>query len=295
MTTAKEIKETVSLVDLLSRLGFEPVKKRGKEHEYFSMLHDETKPSFFVCDELGVWYDQGLAIGGDVIKFGLEYWKLSFPETLEKIVAVCGANLPKQEDRRKRSAVKIPNYKVEDIKELGNNPAITDYLHYRGIWQAAQGRLKEVYYYVEDQKKLRKYFFSAGWQNELGVWETRNRFFQNSLGHKAISFIPGNDHRLSLFEGYMDYLSWLTENPEATDSVIVLNSVALLPMGIAKAHEYSEVNIYFDRDKAGHNATLELIKAIPQAIDRSAIYDGHKDYNEKLCADLKLQAIAITR
>ena len=71
MTTAKEIKETVSLVDLLSRLGFEPVKKRGKEHEYFSMLHDETKPSFFVCDELGVWYDQGLAIGGGLILLGL--------------------------------------------------------------------------------------------------------------------------------------------------------------------------------------------------------------------------------
>jgi DNA primase len=295
MMTAKEIKDSISIVDLLSRLGHEPVKKHGKEHKYFSMLHEETKPSFFVCDELGVWYDQGLGKGGNVIDFALAHWKLTFPETLEKIAAVCGTSVPRQEERRKRSAVKIPNYKVEDIKELGNNPAITDYLHHRGIWQAAQGRLKEVYYFVEDQKKLRKYFFSAGWQNEQGVWEIRNPYFQSCLGHKAISFIPGSDHRLSLFEGYMDYLSWLTENPEATDSVVVLNSVALLPMGITKAREYSEVNIYFDRDKAGHSATLELIKAVPQSVDHSAIYHGHKDYNDKLRAGLLQQANHITR
>lgn len=295
MIIAKELKDTVSIVDLLSRIGFEPVKKIGKEHQYFSMLHDETKPSFYVCDELGAWYDQGLAIGGDVIKFGLEYWKLSFPETLEKIVEVCGTNLPKHEDRRKRSAVKIPNYKVEDIKELGTNPAISEYLRYRGIWQAAQGRLKEVYYFVEDQKKQRKYFFAAGWQNELGTWEVRNLHFQASLGHKAISFIPGSTDRLSLFEGYMDYLSWLTENPDASDSVIVLNSVNLLPMGIQKAREFSEVSVYFDRDKAGHTATIELIKALPQALDRSAIYDGHKDYNDYLRTNYLEQANSITR
>lgn len=292
---AKEIKESVSILDLLSRLGYEPVKKTGKEQQYFSMLHDETKPSFYVCDELGVWYDQGLGKGGNVIDFGLAYWQLTFPETLEKIVAVCGTNLPKQEERRKRSAIKIPNYKVEDIKDLGNNPAITEYLQSRGVWQAAQGRLKEIYYYVEDQKKRRKYFFSAGWQNEQGAWELRNCYFQNCLGHKAISFIPGSENQLAIFEGYMDYLSWLTDNPDAGDNVIVLNSVTLLPMGIQKAREFNDISIYFDRDKAGHNATIELIKAIPQAIDRSAIYDGHKDYNEKLQADLNQQCNAITR
>jgi len=295
MIIAKELKDTVSIVDLLSRLGYEPVKKIGKEHQYFSMLHDERKPSFYVCDELGVWNDQGLAKGGNVIDFGLAYWQLSFPETLEKIVQVCGTNLPRQEDRRKRSAVKIPNYKIENIKELGTNPAITEYLQYRGIWQAAQGRLKEVYYYTEDQKKQRKYFFAAGWQNEQGIWEVRNFHFQASLGHKAISFIPGNDDRLSMFEGYINYLSWLTENPGATDSVIVLNSVNLLPIAIKKAQEFTEVSVYFDLDNAGHTAALELIKAIPQAIDRSAIYDGHNDYNDYLRANSLEQANTITR
>jgi len=288
---AREIKDTVSIVDLLSRLGYEPVKIHGQESKYFSMLHTETIPSFYVKDPLGVWYDQGLGKGGTIIDFGLAYWSLPFQETLEKIVQVCGTNLPlvnydRQENARKRSAVKIPHYEIEDIKPLGNNPQITDYLNYRGIWQAAQGSLREVYYYVEDQKKQRKYFFAAGWQNELGSWEVRNKYFKGCLGHKAISFIAGDENRLAVFEGYLNYLSWLTDNPGADDSVLVLNSIALLNTAAKKAQSYSNVAIYFDRDQAGHNATLELVKLLPQAKDHSAIYDGHNDYNDKLRAEL---------
>jgi hypothetical protein len=255
------------------------------------MLHTETQPSFYVKDPLGVWYDQGLGKGGTIIDFGLAYWNLPFQETLEKIVQVCGTNLPlvnydRQENARKRSAVKIPHYEIEEIKPLGNNPQITNYLNYRGIWQAAQGSLKEVYYFVEDHKKQRKYFFAAGWQNELGSWEVRNKYFKGCLGHKAISFIPGEENRLAVFEGYINYLSWLTDNPGADDSIIILNSIALLNAAAKKAQQYSNIAVYFDRDQTGHNATLELIKAVPQARDLSSLYDGHNDYNDKLRAEL---------
>ena len=288
---AREIKDTVSIVDLLSRLGYEPVKIHGQESKYFSMLHTETQPSFYVKDPLGVWYDQGLGKGGTIIDFGLAYWKLPFQETLEKIVQVCGTNLPlvnydRQEGARKRSAVKIPHYEVEEIKPLGNNPQITDYLNYRGIWQAAQNRIQEVYYFVEDQKKQRKYFFAAGWQNELGSWEVRNKYFKGCLGHKAISFIPGDQNRLAVFEGYINYLSWLTDNPGADDSVLVLNSIALLNAAAKTAQQYSNRAVYFDRDQTGHNATLEFVKAVPQARDLSSLYEGHNDYNDKLRSEL---------
>jgi DNA primase len=290
---AREIKDTISMVDLLSRLGYRPVKTYGQEKYYHSMLQDkDNKPSFSVNEQLNAWYDHSLGKGGNIIEFGLAYWHLPFQETLEKIAQVCDSDLPllnydRPENNRKRSAVKIPNYQIEDIKPLGNNPAITEYLHYRGIWQAAQDRLKEVYYYVEDQKKQRKYFFAAGWQNELGSWEVRNKYFKGCLGHKAISFITGDEKRLAVFEGYINYLSWQTENPLATDSILVLNSIALLNAAAKKAHQYRDIAIYFDRDQTGHNATLELIKTLPQARDHSAIYDGHNDYNDKLLIDQK--------
>jgi len=290
--SARDLKDRVSLVSLLARLGFEPLRKSGKELFYISMLRDsDTDPSFTVNEQLNVWYDHGLGKGGNIIDFGLAYWGVSFQKVLEKIMQLIGSPLqPSQftaEPKfRKRSAVKIPHYEIEDIKPLGNNPQITDYLNYRGIWQAAQGHLKEVYYFVEDQKKQRKYFFAAGWQNELGSWEVRNRYFKGCLGHKAISFIPGDENRLAVFEGYLNFLSWLTDNPGADESVIVLNSIALLNAAAKKAQPYSNIAIYFDRDQSGLNATLELVKAVPQAFDHSAIYDGHNDYNDKLRAEL---------
>jgi hypothetical protein len=288
MLSANQIKEQVSLVDLLSRLGFRPLRSAGRELLYISMIRDnDTKPSFTVNEQLGVWYDHGLGKGGNIIDFGLAFWQIPIGDVLEKILQITNLPLLPVIGARKRSPVKIPHYQIENIKELNNNPSITNYLRSRCIWETAQGRLKEVYYYVEDQKKLRKYFYAAGWQNELGAWEVRNPYFKGCLGHKAISMIPGDETRLSVFEGYLNFLSWLTENPQATDSVLVLNSLSLLSIGIIKAKEFAEVSLYFDRDSAGHIAGIDFKKAVPQATDDSAIYKHHNDYNEKLVAGTK--------
>ncbi|MDP9079896.1 MAG: hypothetical protein M3O71_20915 [Bacteroidota bacterium] len=42
--------------------------------------------------------------------------------------------------RKRRNAVKLPYYQIEEIKEPGNTPAITAYLKERGVWQTAPGR-----------------------------------------------------------------------------------------------------------------------------------------------------------
>ena len=291
---ASDVKAQVSLSDLLARLGFQPLRKSGKELLYLSMLRDsDTKPSFAVNEQLGVWYDHGLGKGGNIIDFGLAFWKnLSFQEVLEKIVQVSNSELSLQshciENKlRKRSPVKIPHYEIEEVKDLGHNHNITEYLQNRGVWQAAQGCLKEIYYYVEDQKKLRKQFYAAGWQNELGSWEVRNVYFKGCLGHKAMSFIPGDESKLSVFEGYLNYLSWQTENPFATDSVLVLNTIALLQGAIRKADEFIGVSLFFDRDKTGHQAGIDFIQAVPKAVDCSSAYIGYNDYNDKIMADNK--------
>src|ERR1022692_1531044 len=95
---ASDVKAQVSLSDLLARLGFQPLRKSGKELLYLSMLRDsDTKPSFAVNEQLGVWYDHGIGKGGNIIDFGLAFWKnLSFQEVLEKIVQVSNTDLSLQ-------------------------------------------------------------------------------------------------------------------------------------------------------------------------------------------------------
>lgn len=293
---AGDIKEQISLIDLLAQLGYQPLRKSGREHIYLSMLRDsDTRPSFTVNENLNVWYDHGTGKGGNLIDFGMAYWHLSFIETLKKISDLTGhKSTCIQPDRsaKRRHARKLPHYQVEEIKPLGNNDVITAYLQGRGIWQSAQGMLQEVYYYVEDEKKLRKYFFAAGWQNELGYWEVRNLYFKGCLGHKAITWFHGCDDRLAVFEGYFNYLSWITENPFAPESVIVLNSATLLESAKRKAKDFEHVSLFFDRDDTGRQASDDFIKALPQAVDCSAYYTGHNDYNDMLTSRSKRSFIS---
>lgn len=282
---ASEIKQNYSIVDLLSRLGFEPVNKAGKEKRFVSMLRDsDITPSFSVNDRKGAWRDFGDDTGGNIIDFGLRYWpRLSFSEVLEKIVETCDG--PVQNYQRQQGPVKEPNYQILDIKDLGCNYAILNYLESRGIASVAGGRLKEIYYYVEDEAKKRNNFFAAGWQNEQGAWEVRNVNFKGCLGHKAISFIPNSERKLAVFEGFFNYLSWLTENPFATESVLVLNSLSLLHPGIIKAQQFECIALYLDNDPSGRQATNNFIATLPQAKDCAYKYEGYNDYNDRIVAE----------
>jgi hypothetical protein len=287
---ARELKEQASIVDLLNRLGYEPVRKFGKEHMYRSMLREgDNDPSFSVDDKLGAWYDHGNGKGGNIIDFGLAYWPtLTFHEVVEKIQNAC--NIPViQKEPRPRIPVKVRNYVVEQVKDLGSHPAITNYLQGRGIFDMAKKHLCEVYYSVADDKGGRNQFFAAGWKNEADSWEVRNKYFKGCLGQKAISFIPGNQKQVAVFEGFINYLSWLKENQGTEHNIIILNTLSLLNDGINKAKQFSLIDLYLDRDTSGYQATKDFIKALPYASDRSAVYENYNDYNDSLVASFRKQ------
>ena len=200
---ARELKDQTSLVDLLAKLGFHPVKKSGQAHYYRSMLRSsDTSTSFSVNEDLGFWFDRGMGKGGNIIDFGLAYWpQLTFHEVVGKIRDACALEITQKQGRPRRP-VKVPHYIVQELKDIGTHPAITDYLKRRGLFEIAARHLKEIYYNVEDQKGERKKFFAAGWQNENGSWEVRNKYFKGCLGNKAISFIQGHAKEVAVFEGY---------------------------------------------------------------------------------------------
>lgn len=283
------------MAGLLARLGYQPAKPGGRELLYRSMLRDgDRTPSFSVNDALGVWYDHGTGKGGNVIDFGLAYWPdLTFKDVVQKIWEVAQQPVPTvavslQPAGRRRRAQKLPHYQVEEVKSLCNNPQIRHYLENRGVLHLAKGRLQEVYYVVEDEKHQRKHFFAAGHQNELGGWEVRNKYFKGCLGKKALTIIIECDaRRVVLFEGYFDYLGWLHEHPEDKPSIIVLNSLSLLEAAMKVAMRYPQIDCFFDHDKPGRQATRTLLKALPYASDRSAIYKGHHDYNDKRKSDAR--------
>jgi len=287
------IKEQVSVAGLLARLGYQPIRPGARELVYHSMLREgDRTPSFSVNDTLGVWYDHGTGKGGNVIDFGLAYWpNLTFREVLLKLWETAQLAAPVSSfqpvNRRRRKAQKLPHYQVENVKAIGTARLISQYLKIRGIADIAPAWLKEVYYYVDNEKQERKHFFAAGHQNELGGWEIRNKHFKGCLGRKAMTIISGDSRKAALFEGYFDFLSWKTENPEANPTIMVLNSLSFIEQAIKLATRYPHIDCFFDHDKAGRAATRQLLKALPYASDRSAAYAGHHDYNDKLQAEAR--------
>ena len=123
--------------------------------------------------------------------------------------------------------------------------------------------------------------------NVTGSWEVRNKYFKGCLGQKAISIIPGDHKSAAVFEGFINYLSWLKTNPGTTQSVIILNTLSLLNEGLEKAKEFSFIDLYLDRDPAGFEATKDFKRMLPYAADRSAVYENFNDYNDMLVAGTK--------
>ncbi len=256
------------------------------------MLRDNDRnPSLSVNDQLGLWFDHGTGKGGNVIDFAVAYWKgLDFRQVLEKIsqTGAMGAS-PGISVKPARTVpqVKIPSYGIAQIKDIHSNSAIAEYLRSRGIFQQASQRTKEVHYYVDDHKGTRRQYVAAGWANEAGGWEVRNKYFKGCLGKKGISFFQADEKSLAVFEGYFNYLSWLKLNPDSAQSALVLNSTAMLAAGIYRAKAFSSIDLYFDNDAAGRAVSRDFIEQLPYARDKSRAYWTYNDFNELVQSENK--------
>ncbi|MEJ5962894.1 hypothetical protein [Pedobacter immunditicola] len=260
---AVSIKEQVPLSTLLSRLGYQPAKSSGDEQLYLNVLRDaETRPTFAINTQLDMWFDRFTKKSGDIIDFGMAYWPdLTSDQVLEKITQLCTSSQEisvRSTDHRagrKRRAIKIPYYHIAETRPLGCNPEITTYLQSQGLWEISVGQLKEVYYYVVDEKHRRKDFFAAGWQNENGGWEVKGRNFSGCLGRKGMSFIPGDEKKLVLFEEYIAYLSWKYEHRASNASILVMNSPEFLPAAKSRATKFRDVAVFLSKDLDGQLLT----------------------------------------
>jgi hypothetical protein len=154
-----------------------------------------------------------------------------------------------------------PSFKV--------NLARNEYLQSRNIHiPFAQQFCKEVHYLLKD-----KPYFTIGFQNDWGGYELRN----------------GSD-TCCVFEGFMDYLSYLTllhrRNPEVSINkrdYVILNSVSNVSKAIGIVSDYQAKFCYLDNDKSGVSAFQEIQKHYgANVFDKAMYYREYKDLNDYL-------------
>lgn len=290
--TTQEVKQ-IRIADYLQSLGYTPIKQQGNSLWYKSPLREETEASFKVNTELNQWYDFGIGKGGNIIALAMELYRSdNVPYLLERIAKQTphlhiASHMPFSFGRQ---SVSEPMYRYLQVTEL-SSPALLSYLQERGIsTELAKRECRELHYIYEG-----KPYFAIGFPNMTGGYEVRNRYFKGCVAPKDITHIRQQGEPRSmcyLFEGFMDYLSFLTirvrNNPQyprlTTQDYIILNSVSNLAKVGGILANYTQIGCFLDNDTAGRTAYKNLQTMFGERLfDKSIYYSEYKDLNDCLC------------
>ena len=270
----------VSIVAYLAQAGFEAKLIKGVNYWYCSPLRSELTPSFKVNVEHNQWYDFGTGDHGDIIDLVCALQHCSTAEAMRSLSRLKETLSAESFSLGGTTPVSLQRSSMELISvQAVKHPKLLLYLSERGLQPSdASPFLSEVYYKVSE-----KCFFALGFPNDAGGWELRNPYFKGCFAPKAITTIRGTDsHKLQLFEGFMDFLSWRKLHPKEQADSIILNSLTLLPKLIPTLHPYPIIESLLDNDEAGDRATKQLFDAGLPVKDMRPCYAPYKDINEYL-------------
>lgn len=289
--TIAEAKQ-VRIVDFLAQLGHHAQYVKSGQYWYLSPLRKEVTPSFKVNDRLNEWYDFGEATGGDLVELGKYLYRTkSVSEVLAYIERhAAGASLPR---------VRVPTAPTRpieaDMKDLIIVPlrhhALLSYLHSRLI-DADIGRMfcREVHYELRQRR-----YFALAFGNISGGYEVRNPYYKGCINGKDISLIQQShgevQNRVCVFEGFMDFLSYLTLKQASDDAIcidapcdyLVMNSVSNLKKTLDYLQRYAHIHCYLDNDLAGQKTVETISGMYYRHVSNEAVrYADYKDLNDYL-------------
>ena len=323
MNTAQA--KQLSLPDLMSRLGYEPVKvlKGGQELWYLSPFRQEKEPSF-VTDYLGgkwIWKDFG-DTGGTVVDFVMRHENytriseaLSFLSSMfqghlfesvtsNRVGAVGKGKVLPQNDlfsfRQQNGDLSQNSGATSDLQFLEvhaiANPAIHNYLEKeRGIpAMIADLYLQEVKYH---NKANGKDYFAMGMKNESGGYEIRaassSYSFKSALNGRDITLIRGSAQtrtKVSVFEGMIDFLSLVVmmNTRQLSGDAIIMHSLSSFrrTAEVINREGYKQINTFLDNDAPGKKATEDFkAEFLGLVTCQSEMYANYKDLNAALVAN----------
>ncbi|HJD76921.1 MAG TPA: toprim domain-containing protein [Bacteroides reticulotermitis] len=281
----------ISIKAYLASKGIHSVKDYGYYGMYHSPLREDSNASLKVDYNKNLWHDFGNNDGGTMIDLAMRIHHCSLKEAMMELNRYNSTSVnqynnttvQQQSDsfsfQGNKSNNNAPTIMIQKILPI-TNKALIDYLTERKInIDIAKEHCQEVYYSVND-----KQYFALGLKNDSGGYELRNKYFKGCTS-KDISTSNNENEACLVFEGFMDYLSYLTLKNTARPQVdvVILNSIANLPKALKFIESHSNVSTYLDNDEAGRKATHIINNTCKSHIDKSTEYTKYKDLNEYLC------------
>ncbi len=139
MIEPSSIENLRSQIDIVDVIGeYIELKKAGANFKANCPFHGEKTPSFVVSPSKQIFHCFGCGIGGDSIKFVMEYEKLSYPQAIEKLAQRYNIPLLYTKDdnnfnKKKRILEELNEFYK---KKLETTPLAKQYLLDRGIFES---------------------------------------------------------------------------------------------------------------------------------------------------------------
>ena len=274
------------IVEYLERKGIKPVRKTPTYVMYHSPLREETHPSFKVDTEKNLWIDYGEGRGGSIIDLCMRMEGCTLSEAIHRL----GQNAS---DNGTSSFLNdfVPNNSqpvmavngARRLIEISDTlpPHLQDYLTKERCinLEKAMPFLKCISYEVRS-----RLYQAIGFANLSGGYELRDdKTFKGTIAPKDITPIfTDRTEPVCIFEGFMDFLSFLSMKEEITNHCLVMNSVSNVARTIRYLNDrhLTHIRTFLDNDEAGRRTVQDFIKAGFHIEDMNIHYKDFKDLND---------------
>ncbi|QUB92960.1 toprim domain-containing protein [Prevotella denticola] len=279
-----------SIVEYLERKGSKPVRRTPTYVMYRSPLREEVYPSFKVDTEKNLWIDYAEGRGGSIIDLCMRLEGC----TLSEAICRLGQNALEHTAHSysfTNRGISISSNQRKDVTASGTRrltsisdtlpPHLQEYLKKERCidLEKATPFLKCISYEVRGRRHE-----AIGFANSSGGYELRdNHLFKGTVAPKDITPIfEDMEQPVCLFEGFMDFLPFLSMKGEVTNQCPVMNSVSNVARSIhyLNKRNITSVRAFLDNDDTGRKAVQEFVNAGFKVEDMAVYYKDFKDLNE---------------
>ena len=278
------------IVEYLERKGIRPVRRTPAYAMYRSPLREETHPSFKVDTEKNLWIDYAEGRGGSIIDLCMRLEGCMLSEAICRLGQNASEYIVPSSSSPKRETSISPK-QTENTMASGTRrltsisdtlpPHLQEYLKKERCidLEKATPFLKCISYEVRGRRHE-----TIGFANSSGGYELRdNKIFKGTIAPKDITPIfEDRAQPVCLFEGFMDFLSFLSMKGEVTNQCLVMNSVSNVARSIhyLNKRNITSVRAFLDNDDTGRKAVQEFVNAGFKVEDMAVYYRDFKDLNE---------------
>ena len=274
------------IVEYLERKGVKPVRSTAAYALYCSPLREETHPSFKVDTEKNLWIDYGEGRGGSIIDLCMRMEGCTLSEAIRRLGQTVPDNTVYSSHKDFSQNNLQPTMAANETRKLISisgtlPPHLQEYLtKVRCIdLEKAKPFLKSISYDVRG-----RCYQAIGFANLSGGYELRDdKTFKGTIAPKDITPIfTDRTEPVCIFEGFMDFLSFLSMKEEITNHCLVMNSVSNVARTIRYLNDrhLTHIRAFLDNDEAGRRTVQDFIKAGFHVEDMNIHYKDFKDLNE---------------